>query len=164
MSVEMAQTKTTQTNKQKRGSCHIGPCAAKKGSDRGDVKIQKQWVGSGRKGPASGFYEHMCQVTSKRWMTKPVLGHSKKSSQFNIESGIVFPPWVAGIDLTQSRCRRSFVSFTNKHIFPCLLGWCCRFHLPAMLSRRSHLNKEMPRDFNIAVKSVRKTICSEQQP
>ena len=28
-----------------------------------------------------------------------------------------YPPWVAGIDLPQSRCCGFFVSFTNKHKF-----------------------------------------------
>ena len=44
----------------------------------------------------------------------------EKTMEPRLES--FFPPFVAGIDLTQSRCRGSFVSFTNKHIFPSLLG------------------------------------------
>ena len=28
---------------------------------------------------------------------------------------LFYPPWVAGIDLPQSRCCGLFVSFTNKH-------------------------------------------------
>ena len=32
-----------------------------------------------------------------------------------------YPPWVAGIDLPQSRCCGFFVSFTNKYKWRCIL-------------------------------------------
>ena len=54
-----------------------------------------------------------------------------------------YPPWVAGIDLPQSRCCGFFVSFTNKHKLRCILRlntgtWAFR-----TLSHRRHPNEEV---------------------
>ena len=54
-----------------------------------------------------------------------------------------YPPWVAGIDLPQSRWCGFLVSFTNKHKLKCILRLNTGTSAFGRLSHRRHPNKEV---------------------
>ena len=55
----------------------------------------------------------------------------------------LYPPFVAGIDLPQSRCCGFFVSFTNNYKLKCILRLKHRTSALRRLSHRRHPNKEV---------------------
>ena len=88
----------------------------------------------------------MSYVLTTRWCDRSIPATNRSmndSRRGSLESGIVLPPWDAGIDLSQSRCYGFFVSFTNKFLKHKNTA------TPAFrrLSHLHHPNLEVPRNW-----------------